>query len=192
MTGETTETPLATGARTRGRGSTPDVRFRRPSLRDGAAVWELAAASRALDPNSPYAYLMWCDQFAEASVVAEVDGAPAGFVCGLRPPREPDVLFVWQVAVSDEHRGAGIAGRMLDALVDREGDVRFVEATVTPSNEPSKRLFRSLARRRGAACEESPYLNADDFPAGATHEPEHRFRIGPLTTDRTRSPQDDR
>ncbi|MFG0320457.1 MAG: diaminobutyrate acetyltransferase [Planctomycetota bacterium JB042] len=192
MSRETTETPRATAERTRTRGPTPDVRFRKPSLRDGAAVWELALASRVLDPNSPYAYLMWCDHFSDASVVAEVDGAPAGFVCGLRPPRAPDVLFVWQVAVSDEHRGAGIAGRMLDELIEREGDVRYVEATVTPSNEPSSRLFRALARRRGVACEESPYLTADDFPAGATHEPEHRFRIGPLPADRTRSPEDDR
>ena len=139
----------------------------------------MAESSGTLDLNSPYAYLLWCAQFAETSVVAEVDGAPAGFVMGFRPPGRAHVLFVWQVAVEREHRGLGLAGRMLDHLLERPFGLTAVEATVTPSNEASQRLFRALARRHRTECREEPYLSADHFPA-AGHEPENLFHIGPI------------
>lgn len=158
------------------------IRLRRPDVRDGAVMWRMAKGS-GLDLNSPYAYLMWCDQFAGTSVMAEVDGWPAGFVTGFQPPGREDVLFVWQVTVVDEHQGLGLASRMLDTLLERLPGVSVVEATVTPSNTASQRLFRSLARRHGASCSETPYLPSDCFPAPG-HEPEVLFRIGPIDRDR--------
>lgn len=157
------------------------VELRPPELRDGAVLWRMAKDSESLDVNSPYAYLMWCDRFAETSSVAEVDGWPAGFLLGFRPPGHEDVLFVWQVAVADEYRGLGLASRMLDDLLERRPELRCVEATVTPSNEASKRLFRALARRKGCPCSEEEYLRSEHFPTPG-HEPELLFRIGPIET----------
>jgi len=70
---------------------------------------------------------------------------------------------------------------MLDGLVARDelADVRFLEATVTPSNEASHRLFNAFAGRFGARCEVSPFFAADLF-AEADHEAEDLYRIGPL------------
>lgn len=158
------------------------MRLRRPTLEDGATLWHLAAETRVLDENSPYAYLMWCEHFAATSVVAEVDGEPAGFVLGFRPPERPSVLFVWQVGVSDRCRGLGIASRMLDELAARDPGVTALEATVTPSNAPSQGLFRAFARRRACACREAPHLEARHFPGGE-HEPETLFHIGPFPTN---------
>ena len=162
-------------------GSTKRIELRRPVLQDGSSLWNLARESGTLDLNSPYAYLMWCDQFAESSMLAEVDGRPAGFVLGFRPPEREHVLFVWQVAVADEYRGLGIATRMLGALVDRS-EVRAVEASVTPSNTASQNLFRALARRSGCSCREEPYIEAEHFP-DSEHEPEVLFHIGPIPGD---------
>jgi len=186
-----TEPPAPTTGAAGARDARDEVVFRRPELRDGAAVWRLVEESGVLDRNSPYLYLMWCERFADASIVAEVGGELAGFVCGFRPPRDPDVLFVWQVGVSGAHRGLGIGGRMLSALVAREPDLRFVEATVTPSNEPSQRLFRGLARRLDCPCREEPHLRAEDFPSGADHEPETLFRIGPFDPGASSSSSDE-
>lgn len=163
------------------RASSPTPSFRRPDLRDGAVLWRMARDSGSLDLNSPYAYLLWCDQFAETSIVAEVDGSPAGFLIGFRPPGREHVLFVWQVAVAPERRGLGLAGRMLDTLVERLG-ARAVEASVTPSNTASRKLFQAFARRAGCTCSEAPYLDPDHFPDHG-HESEVLFRIGPIRHD---------
>jgi len=172
--------------------STADSRvtMRVPTLDDGAGFWRMVRDSGALDLNSPYAYLMWCDHFADSSIVAEVDGEPAGFIMGFHPPGREHVLFVWQVAVSPTHRGLGLGSRMLDALVARTG-ATAVEATVTPSNTPSQRLFRSLARRAGCECRETAHIEASHFPApepdagaDSAHEPEVLFHIGPIPSER--------
>lgn len=154
------------------------IELRAPTRVDGAALWRLARDSGALDLNSPYAYLLWCDQFARTSIVADVGGEPAGFVTGFLCPERNDVLFVWQVAVASEHRGLGLAGRMLDALALRLRP-RALEATVTPSNTASRRLFLGFARRHGCACREEAYLEPQHFPDRG-HESEVLYHIGPI------------
>ena len=155
------------------------VAFRAPRLEDGAALWRIARDSKVLDLNSSYTYLMWCRDFAQTSVVATVDGQVGGFVTGFLRPERDDTVMVWQVAVDAEHRGHGLARRMLDALVDGLADrsVRRMETTITADNEASIALFSSFAQGRGAAMKREPVFPAELFPDG--HDTELLFRIGP-------------
>ncbi|OLT47983.1 diaminobutyrate acetyltransferase [Saccharomonospora sp. CUA-673] len=152
-----------------------------PAADDGGALWRIARDSQKLDLNSSYAYLLWCRDFADTSVVARVDGSPVGFVIGYRRPATPDSLLVWQVAVDDSQRGRGLAGKMLDALFERAvaDGVRYLDTTITPDNEASIGLFASFAKRWDATLERSEFLAADEFP-DPPHEPEDLFRVGPL------------
>jgi len=158
--------------------------LRPPSVDDGGAMWRLASTAGGLDTNSSYAYLLWCRDFAETSVVAvdpqPSDGELAGFITGYRRPEAPDVLFVWQVAVAPSRRRSGVAAAMLDhladILVDRGGS--WVEATVTPENGASAALFASFAARHGVGLEQSPLFSVRQFPDH--HEPESLLRIGPF------------
>lgn len=158
-----------------------DVVLRRPTVRDGAAVWALVRASGRLDANSSYAYLLVCTHFADTCVIAERDGRVVGFVTAYRPPSRPEVIFVWQIAVAVAARGQGLATSLLRALLDRPAcvDARFLEATVAPSNQPSKALFHAFARRLGVPCNEEPGFGENLFPS-RTHELELLMRIGPL------------
>jgi L-2,4-diaminobutyric acid acetyltransferase len=120
--------------------------------------------------------VMWCRDFAATSIVARAEDGICGFITGFGRPEDPGTLFVWQVAVDAAWRGRGLARRMLDRLAGR--GTRVVEATVTPSNTASDRLFASFARERGAVLRRTPLLSADLFPGG--HDPEVLYRIGPL------------
>jgi L-2,4-diaminobutyric acid acetyltransferase len=155
--------------------------IREPSLRDAAPVWQLVCDSGVLDLNSPYAYLLLCSDFAPTSVVAETAGRIEGFAGAYRPPPRPESVFVWQVVTAREAQGRGLGSRLLDAVLARPAcrGVRFLEATVTPSNQPSRALFRGLARRRGVPFAEGLAFGTDLFP-GPDHEEEVRVRIGPL------------
>lgn len=145
-------------------------------------MWAMARDSGALDLNSPYAYVLAGEHFADTSVVAvDEHGRLVGFVTAYCPPSEPDAVFVWQVAVDPSQRGTGIGRRLLHEVVDRAAPrgARALTATVTPSNDASRRLFQAVARDRGADYEEQPLFDASLFP-GEGHEPEHRIRIGPV------------
>lgn len=147
---------------------------------DGARMWELARDSGGLDLNSPYSYLLWCRDFAATSVAARSAGALVGFITGYVRPDARDTVIVWQVTVDASQRGRRLAARMLHHLADRlaPAGVRFLEATVTPGNEPSARLFAGFARDRGARLDRSTLFDAGDFPV--EHEPEVLMRIGPF------------
>ncbi|MBO0854595.1 MAG: diaminobutyrate acetyltransferase [Nocardia sp.] len=143
-------------------------------------MWRIAVDSQVLDANSSYAYLLWCRDFAETSVVAEVDSRVAGFVTGYLRPQAPDTLFIWQVAVDQAFRGRGIAVSMLDNIVEAVGaqDVSVLETTVSPDNEASLAMFAALARSRGAEMSRHTLFEPQDFPDG--HESEDLYRIAPL------------
>jgi L-2,4-diaminobutyric acid acetyltransferase len=157
-----------------------DVRLAAPGGDDGREMWRIARDTDVLDVNSPYSYLLWCRDFADSSVVARDAGGVCGFITGYIRLPSPDTLFVWQVAVDQAHRGRGLAKRMLDHLGDRAGVAghRYLEATVTPDNIPSSRLFEAFARHRGCAIERRTLFTREQFPRG--HQPEVLFRIGPF------------
>lgn len=171
-------------------GGRPDdgLRLSAPGPEDGPRLWRLARDC-GLDLNSPYAYTLWCRDFARTSVIArEADGTPVGFVTGFMRPDEPGTYFLWQVGVDPRMRGRRLARRMLDHLAERFGDLgaSHLEATVTPDNGASRALFGSFARARGTEPVWSPLFAAEHFPedgepgAGDGHEPEDLVRIGPL------------
>lgn len=156
------------------------VSYREATPEDGPVVFELVETCGTLERNTGYAYVLLADHFRDTTILAESDGEVVGFVAAYRPPTHPDTVFVWQVGVHPKMRGRGLARSILDALVGRPGceGVRYLEATVTPSNAASRRLFESFARRHGADAEWSAKYPAAFF--GGNHEPEDLVRIGPL------------
>ena len=142
----------------------------------------LVEESGVLDPNSAYCYLLLATRFRDTCVVAADEGGELlGFVTGFVPPARPDTLFVWQIGVAAGARGRGLGRRMIEEVLARDPcrGVRFVEATVTPSNTASQRLFEGLARRAGSVCRVERGFEPAEFPDPG-HEPEQLFRIGPL------------
>ena len=161
--------------------STARLEMRAARREDAAEIWRLVKATGVLDLNSPYCYLLACEELGETCLVAREGERLAGFVVALRPPRRPDAVFVWQVAVDASQRGRGLGRRLLRELLALPGcaDARWLEATVTPSNEASRALFRAFAREAGADCSVAPGFSSEDFPESG-HEAEDLFRIGPL------------
>lgn len=150
-------------------------------------LWRIARDSQTLDLNSSYAYTLYARDFASTCRIAVVDGEAAGFVIGYRRPADLACLFVWQVAVDEQFRGLGLAGRMLDDLIHDEAAgpvVRTLQTTITDDNIASQQTFRSLARRWGNApvtvtsLFETAHLSLDGADADL-HDPERLYEIGP-------------
>lgn len=162
----------------------PSLTFRPPVAADGARMWEIARDSRVLDLNSPYAYVLWAQEFAETSVVVETGERVVGFVTGFVRPDEVDgrgSLFVWQVGVDADQRGRGLAVRMLHSLMDRasEQGIERLRTTISPDNEASRRTFAALARDRDQTLAREDYLSAELLAVGdgGAHEPEDLYTV---------------
>jgi len=123
-----------------------------------------------------------CSHFADTSVIAEADGEVVGFISGYRLPARPEVLFVWQVVVSSQARGQGLAGRMLAAQLDADActGVRFMETTITEDNAASHALFQKFADKNDAKLEQSEFFDRKRH-FNNQHESEYLIRIGPFS-----------
>jgi L-2,4-diaminobutyric acid acetyltransferase len=162
-------------------GGAPGVVLSVPRVRDGAAIHRLVDACKPLDLNSTYAYLLLCAHYAETCVHAEQAGRTVGFISAYRPPQRGEVIFVWQVAVAEELRGHGVARAMLRELLSRPAlrGCRYLETSVSPSNEPSRRVFHGFARELRAPVTERVLFAERDF-GDEHHECETLIRIGPF------------
>jgi L-2,4-diaminobutyric acid acetyltransferase len=157
------------------------LEFSSPTADDGLAVHRLIAACPPLDQNSVYCNLLQCTHFADTCVAVKRGDQLVGWISAYRPPQEPDVLFVWQVAVGESARGLGLAGQMIDHLLQRPAcqGVTKIKTTITPDNGASWGLFKGAARRLSGPLNDAPwFLKGDHFPPG--HETEHLVVIGPF------------
>ena len=158
------------------------IMFTKPSAVDGMAVNQLVASCPPLDTNSVYCNLLQASHFSDTSVAARFEsGEMIGFVSGYVVPKQLDTLFVWQVAVSEKARGQGLAKRMVSSLLERSScsGVRYLETSITASNEGSWALFRRLADQLDAPLEESVMFDKQDHFKGR-HDTEYLVRIGPF------------
>lgn len=150
-------------------------------MSDARSIWNLIRKCPPLDLNSSYAYLLFCERFADTCVVAELEREPVGFVSGFLPPSKPKTLFVWQVAVDKRARGFGLGRGMIVELLLREtcSRVTHLETTVSPGNEASRRMFQGVAKRMRTAYNEAPHFTAD-LLGEEEHEDENLVTIGPF------------
>lgn len=160
---------------------TNKIILRPPSLTDGLAIHQLIAECPPLDTNSSYCNFLQAGHFAATSVVAEADDQVMGFISGYRIPTAPDTLFVWQVAVSEQARGQGLASKMLLNLLTRPGneDINRLHTTITPGNVPSWSLFKALATKLDAPLNSQVWLDHQTHFQGQ-HDSEHLIDIGPF------------
>lgn len=157
--------------------------LREPSLDDAQHVHALIQACPPLDVNSLYVYLLLSHHHAQTCVVAQgIDGQLQGFVSAYVPPKTPDTLFVWQVAVHESARGTGLGGKMLRHLLKRPAldGISAIETTVGPDNAASRGMFASLARKLNTQISESALFEMHHF-GHQGHEEERLLRLGPLS-----------
>lgn len=159
---------------------TDDIIYRAATATDGGEMWKFVEAAGVLEQNPSYAYILLCQHFGDTCLVAERGGEMVGFVLAYIPPRQPDTVFVWQVGVSKVVRGKGVGMRLLRHLMALPAcrNVKYLEASVTPSNTPSQNLFRAFAKRSNTECRKLPFFPSEFFPE--PHESEHLYRVGPI------------
>lgn len=156
----------------------------KPKLEDGFLIHQLIEACPPLDLNSSYAYLLQASHFSATCRVARLQEDPkqiAAYISGYCLPDQQDTLFIWQVAVSSEHRGQGLARHILQSLLLPQGRpaYRYLQTTVNPDNTASIALFRRLARDAGSVLQRQDFYSSSLFGTSG-HEAEDLYSIGPL------------
>ncbi len=157
------------------------VTVRTPMAKDGQKLYKLAKEAGGLDVNSEYAYLLLGTHFSKTCAFMEENSKPLGFVSAYILQDHPDTLFIWQVAIDRKHRKRGLAKTMIKDILNRDvcQTIRYLQATITPSNIASQKFFESLSRDLGAEFTKLPLFNKELF--FEEHEEEFLIQIGPFS-----------
>ena len=155
------------------------LRLRKPTLMDGSAIHALIERCPPLDTNSLYCNLLQATHFADTSLLAETSEGICGFVSGYRLPQQPNILFIWQVALDAAVRGQGLASRLLLQLVRQQAGLNCVHTTITANNKASWKTFERLANDLQAPLIHQEHFNKDQHLNGE-HDSEQLVIIGPF------------
>jgi L-2,4-diaminobutyric acid acetyltransferase len=157
------------------------MKFQKPGLDDANQIYNLVKRSQPLDINSLYSYLLVCAHFNRTSIVTKYDNQVVGYVSAYIKPQRDDTLFIWQVAVAPSMRGQGLASKMIHQILQRRElqEIKYIETTVTPSNQASMNLFKKISQDLNCDIKKSSYFTRDLF-GESSHEEELLLCIGPL------------
>ncbi len=166
------------------------IKFTKPTPQDGHSVTQLVKNCPPLDTNSSYCNLLQCTHFSETSIIAKKETATIGFISGYQIPNAPHRLFIWQVAVSEEARGMGLASKMVTNLLERlnssHNTIEYIETTITKSNEASWALFTRLSETLNAPLADKIFFDKELHFSGE-HDSEHLVQIGPIQAHNQRT-----
>ncbi len=155
-------------------------KIRDVTLADIRQVYRLLSANRPyVGLNSRYTYLLLARDFSDTCMVAEDNERVIAFSSGYISPSKQDTFFNWEIVVDEKYRGNGIQKKLLLNQINRE-NIKYLEATVNPSNEVAKRNYRELTRLLKTVCCESVLFCEEDFE-NDPHEAEVLYRIGPFS-----------
>tara|TARA_R110000782_G_scaffold158433_4_gene250554 strand:- start:3055 stop:3651 length:597 start_codon:yes stop_codon:yes gene_type:complete len=157
--------------------------LREPNITDGVAVNRLISDCPPLDSNSTYCNLLQCSHFAKTSCLLELDGEVVGFISAYLLPDKPNTLFVWQVAIAKSARKQGFARKMLSKILQRPicRHVRYLETTITKSNQASWGMFIKFAEEFNCRYSQSEQFSRETHFAGE-HDDEFLLSIGPFNS----------
>lgn len=159
-----------------------NIESKEPSLEDTKKIYKLVKKCTTLDLNSEYCYMLLATDFQKTCAISQIGQDVVGFVSGYIKPGSPGTLFVWQVAVDPDHRGKQIAHFMMTELLSRPhlSEINLIEATVSPSNFASQKLFEKIARTLNTSVNMTPYISDSQFTD--SHESEDLYTVGPFHT----------
>ena len=160
--------------------SDPNIQIKNPSSDYGFQIAELVKNSPPLDLNSTYHYFIQSHYFAKTCAIAvnEADKV-IGYVSGFNDPRNSKTLFIWQVAISNEARGSGLASKLIHFILHKHTQVQFIETTITKDNTASISLFNKISKELNTNIIEEPFLDKSKHFLNQ-HDSENLFRIGPF------------
>jgi len=157
-----------------------NIQIKSPSSAYGFQIAELIKNSPPLDLNSTYLYFIQSHYFNKTCAIAvnEVDKV-IGFMSGFQDPRKKDTLFIWQVAISKDARGNGLASKLIHFILQEHPHMQFIETTITMDNTSSISLFNKISQELNTNIIEEPFLDKSKHFLNQ-HDSENLFRIGPF------------
>lgn len=162
-----------------------EVVIRSPVKKDAPKIYSLLESLPELASNARYCYLLFCTDFANTSSVITKGDDVVGFLIGYIRPDHPDVLFFWQVGVTEPFRGYRYYSQLVQHVLAQPicRNVRYIEGSISATNKSSLKAAQMLAEIIGADLSDHGVLFDKNIDFFGENESQNLFRIGPINND---------
>ncbi len=166
------------------------MELRKASFDDYIKLYELIGEIEGIVQHPTHFYKIMITYFGNSIPIVSLNGRIVGFLLGFVSQTDPDEFFIWQLGVSPQHRGKGIAGKIMDYTLSiaTESGCRRITATVETTNKPSQLLFESSGfsivtnNRLGEVIEEHGKLAIKNYYASGTNQVFYQLNINLKTS----------
>ncbi|GEM_PF-3598627 len=143
------------------------VEYRKASVEDAKEIHTIVKNTPGIDDNSLYYYSLWLKEFDQSNVVATQNNKIIAFLTAFRKPKDPETLFLWQLAAIPRHGVPDLGVRLAYHLIDYEIDNNLsgVEATIDLNNKSILYVMKKIEKKYNGKMLMEEYLS-EDFLSG--------------------------
>jgi L-2,4-diaminobutyric acid acetyltransferase len=126
-----------------------ELQIRNCTEEDIKATRNFVSLCKPLGLHTGYTYWMLFHYFGQSCFLMEEDGAPIGYVSGMKSDTFKDVFFLWQIGVAPEFRGRGYAYLLLHEAVKaaKRLECTAIQFTIEADNNASFNTFSGFAKK---------------------------------------------
>jgi L-2,4-diaminobutyric acid acetyltransferase len=138
------------------------------NVQDVSGVRKFVDSCNPLTLHTAVTYALMFDLSPDLCFVAESNGEIVGFASSIIGTKDRDALYCWQVGVHPDHRGSGLAERLIDSRIEagRSAGCTKVQVGIEPSNKVSLGLWQKVAKKLGKELQEVRKVSFNDELSG--------------------------
>lgn len=129
--------------------------IRKCMVEDVDILRRFVAECKPLELHTPFTYWTLFNYFSNLCFLMVDEEKVIGFISGVRSSLDNEIVYLWQIGVSKDHRGKNCASLLLDhfikAVIDL--DCSKIQVSISPENQSSYNAFVRYAKENSYSFE---------------------------------------
>ncbi|HOM95848.1 MAG: GNAT family N-acetyltransferase [Candidatus Methanofastidiosa archaeon] len=118
------------------------------TIKDVDRIRKFVNECKPLELHTPFTYWTLFNYFSNLCFLIEEDEKTIGFISGIKSSIDKDVVYLWQIGVSEHHRGKNYASLLIDYFVESVAllNCSKIHVSISPKNMSSYNAFFKYAK----------------------------------------------
>ncbi|MCC7572272.1 MAG: GNAT family N-acetyltransferase [Candidatus Methanofastidiosum sp.] len=117
--------------------------IRNCTVEDVDRIRKFVDRCKPLELHTPFTYWTLFNYFSNLCFLMIEEDELIGFISGIKGLLDKEVVYLWQIGISKDHRGKNYASVLIDNFIKAviELDCNKIQVSISPDNEVSYKAF---------------------------------------------------
>ncbi len=124
--------------------------IRQCSVEDVDKIRIFVNECKPLELHTPFTYWILFNYFSSLCFLMIEEGNIIGFISGIKSSKDINLVYLWQIGVSKDHRGKNYASVLIDHFVNsaKSLECNRIQVSISPLNEVSYNAFLKYSKEK--------------------------------------------